>query len=282
MILKNIQFQQFINLALLTIYAYYNNTLQSPIYFIALLLAYALAIEYFLQKRLNSSALVTTLGIVLMVGYLAWYIPFILITLSLLQKRYLHLANSHIFNPSNFAIIAALILFYPKALPIIGQLGYQGYFILIAVLIMASAILFRVNRFIIPIAFISFYILLEYLIARANNPYWELSHFLQQFFTTSFIVYIFFMLTDPKTTPNSIILQTLFGACVALFLVLIEYFTSPRVWNLFLALFIASIFFVPFYKKLDKKEWIKYAIYLSLSVAAIIYISFKKPIYFSM
>ena len=282
MILKNVQFQQFINLLLLVIYAFYNNTLQSSIFFIALLLAFALSIDWLLQKKINYSALVTALGIVLMIGYLKWYIPFVLITIALLQKKYIRLESSHIFNPSNFAVIAALILFYPKALPIIGQLGYQGYFILIVVLIMASAILIRVNRFAIPISFMIFYTLLEYIIIRSSNPYWEFSHFLEQFFTTSFIVYIFFMLTDPKTTPNSLSLQIFFAAVVAFFLVIIEYFTSARVWNLFLSLFISSIFFIPFYRTLKQKEWGLYAIYLTLSILAIIYISQKKPIYFSM
>ena len=282
--LKNIQFQQLINLTLLIYIAYLNNTLQTSPLMAAELVVFATIFEAILTREsyIPYSAGVTALGVVLMVGWLKWYIPFVVIALAILQKRFLKVGGSHIFNPSNFALIAALLIFYPKALPIVGQLGFQGYFVLTVTLILAIFILIRVNRVTIPLTFIVAYIAFEYLIIRHHNPNWEFTHFVNQFYTTSFIVYALFMLTDPKTTPNSISKQAIFATLTAAILVTLEYFTSQRTWNLFLALFLASVFFIPLYRELDKKEWIKYFVILLFAISSVILISTHKPLYFSM
>jgi len=158
-IIKNIQFQQLVNLFLLLAIAKYNNTLYIGWLEIITIALFASITELFILKYLNKpfypplSAIITSFGIILMIGWLKWYIPYVLIILSLIQKRLLIIENRHIFNPSNFAIIAALFIFYPKALPIIGQIGFQGYFIIAIVVILATLILYRVNRLIIPISF---------------------------------------------------------------------------------------------------------------------------------
>ncbi len=295
--LKNIQFQQLINLFLLLLIAQYNNTLQ-----ISWLLILALAIFAVLSELLivnltplltnpypltpnlyfPYSAIITTFGIILMIGWVQWYIPFILIALALLQKKYLLIGKKHIFNPSNFAVVLALAIFYPKALPIIGQLGHQGYSAIIVTILLAVSILYRVNRLTIPIVFSLSYIVLEWLVIGHSNPTWEISHFLTKFYTTSFIVYLLFMLTDPITTPESSLKQAIFAILVATVLVGLDYIYTPRVWNLFLALFFTSALFVPFYRKLEKVDWVKYITILTISTVLIIRISKLTPHYFSM
>ena len=292
--LKNIQFQQLINLFLLLLIAQYNNSLQTSWLLILTLSLFAIISEliivnlpttnYPLTSKLYFpySAVITTFGIILMIGWIQWYIPFILIALALLQKKYLLIGKKHIFNPSNFAVVVALAIFYPKALPIIGQLGHQGYMAIIITILLAIFILYRVNRLTIPIVFSIAYIALEWLIIGHSNPTWEFSHFLTKFYTTSFIVYLLFMLTDPITTPESNIKQTLFALLVAAILVALDYFYTPRVWNLFLALFFVSALFVPFYRKLEKVDWVKYITVLTITIFFIITISKHTPHYFSM
>jgi len=287
-LIKNIQFQQLINLLLLLIIAQSNNTLQISWFQIAILAIFATFTELAILKVQNKalylpySAIITSFGIILMIGWFKWYIPYILTALSLVQKKFLTIQNRHIFNPSNFAVVIALLLFYPKALPIIGQIGYQGYFIVIAVIILATLILIRVNRLTISVIFAISYIALEYLVIGASEPTWQLTNFLDKFYTTSFIVYIFFMLTDPLTTPDSIKLQALFGVVVSAILVSLDYFVGIRVWNLFLALFLTSIAFIPLYRKLNQKEWQIYISFFILALLTTLYISSKTPHYFSM
>ena len=295
--LKNIQFQQVINLFLLLLIAQYNNTLQISWLLILTLALFAILFELIIvnlkslptthypltpKLYLPYSAIITSFGVILMIGWLKWYIPFILIALALLQKKYLLIGKKHIFNPSNFAVVLALVIFYPKALPIIGQLGHQGYTAIIVTILLAVSILYRVNRLTIPIVFSLAYIALEWLIIGHSNPTWEFSHFLTKFYTTSFIVYLLFMLTDPITTPESNLKQAIFALLVATVLVSLDYIYTPRVWNLFLALFFSSALFVPFYRKLEKADWIKYIIVLAISTILIIVISKLIPHYFSM
>jgi len=286
-LLKNIQFQQFINLLLLLYLANINGFLQISWLYIVTLALFSLLFEFVLNYSLVGktyipySAVITAFGVVLMVGWLSWYIPFVIIALSLLQKKF-KLGGSHIFNPSNFAVVIALLLFYPKALPIVGQLGFQGYFTPIVVLFLAIVILIRVNRLTISLSFIVSYILFEYLILGDSDPHWQVDNFLTKLYSTSFIVYTLFMLTDPMTTPNKRYQQMLFGVAVAFMITLFDYTVGMRTWNLFLALFLSSLLAIPLYRKLQAQEVKVYIVLLLISVAIVVAISFKKPLYFSM
>jgi hypothetical protein len=282
-LLKNIQFQQLINLTLLIFLAYSNATLQTSLYMVVGLALFALAFEmllnYYFDKKIfiPYSAIITAFGVVLMVGWLAWYIPFVVIALALLQKRF-KIEGSHIFNPSNLAVVAAMALFYPKAAPIVGELGKNSLVILI-VLSLGALILYRVNRLIITLSFVLFYTLLEYLVIGSSDPMWHFDEFIVKFYSTSFIVYVIFMLTDPITTPDSRIKQIFFAFVVALLAILLDYFVGMHTRNLFIALFVTCVIFLPFYRNISTKTYL-----LLLLITSIVscYILGQKAIYFSM
>jgi len=282
-LLKHIQFQQLINLLLLLALGYQNHTLQTSWLNIISLMLFSGALELAIKKELfvPYSAFITALGVVLMVGWLKWYIPYIIIALAILQKHYLKIANSHIFNPSNFALIVAIFLFYPKALPIVGELGKQSFIVYFVILI-GTLILIRVNRYLITISFLISYTLLNYLVISKVDTTWSFEHYISMLYSTSFIVFIFFMLTDPVTTPKKPLHQIYFGIGVASLIVALNYFIGIRVWNQFLGLFLTSILFTPLYKTMSKKDYIKFTITLILALIITIQISLKAPIYFSM
>lgn len=281
--LKHIQLQQLLNLTLLITLAYLNNTLQTSPQFVLVLALYAMGFELLLKQQfyIPYSAAITALGVVLMVGWLQWQIPFIIIALALLQKHFIKLANRHIFNPSNFALIAALVLFYPKALPIIGEVGKERFILYIIILIGVS-ILLRVNRIVISLSFLSSYIALSYFIIGKSDPMWNLDHFLDSFYSTSFIVYIFFMLTDPVTTPKSLRKQALFGILVAAVSVALDYSIGVRLWHMFVALFLTSIIATPLYRRLNEKEIKEFLALLFFAFLIVATVSAKKALYFSM
>jgi len=274
-----------INLLLLLLLASLNSTLQTSWLNIFSLALFAILVESFISYRFEKrlyfpfSAIITAFGIVLMIGWSRWYIPYILILVAILQKKFLKLENRHIFNPSNFAVIFALLFFYPKALPLVGQLGDEGY-ILSLVVAIGILILVRVDRILITLSFIFSYIFLEYLIIGNSDPHFNLDYFLTKFYSISFVVYLFFMLTDPVTTPSNRWLQIAFGALTALIVVLLDYFSGMHLRNIFLALFLTSIIFVPFYRHKFNKYL--YIFLLFLSIFATFYILSQKPIYFSM
>ncbi len=281
--IKNIQFQQLLNLLLLIYLAYANHTLQTTPLMVSLLMFYAGIFELILKKQLYIpySAAITALGVVLMLGWLAWYIPFIAIAAAIAQKRFLKFDGRHIFNPSNFALIVALALFYPKALPIIGELGRES-FILYVVIIIGTLILIRVNRFAISMSFFLSYFLLSYLLIGKSDPAWTLEHFIDSLYSNSFIVYLFFMLTDPVTTPNKIKEQLLFGLLVALLAVGLNFIIGVRVWHMFVALFLGTVLILPLFRKLKESDWQKYLLVVLLSLTLTVIITLHKPLYFSM
>jgi len=282
-LLKHIQFQQLINLILLLVLSYQNHTLQTSWLNIATLMLFSGVLELIIKRDIfiPYSAFITAIGVVLMVGWLKWYIPYIVIALAILQKHYLKISNSHIFNPSNFALIVAILLFYPKALPIVGELGKQSFIVYFVILI-GSLILIRVNRYLITISFLLAYTLLNYLVISKVDTTWSFENYISMLYSTSFIVFIFFMLTDPITTPKKPLHQIYFGVAVASLIVALNYFIGIRVWNQFLGLFLTSILFTPLYKTMSKEDYKKFTITLILALIITTLISLKAPIYFSM
>ncbi len=275
---KNIQIQQNINLFLLLLLAYFQNSLQISFLFLIFFLGFTITLELLLNKIFYHhfsppfGAINTAFGIVLMIGWSRWYIPFVLITAALLQKKLIKVKNKHIFNPSNFAVIFALLFFYPKALPLLGQLGKE-YFAIFIIIALAFFILIRVKRLAISLSFIIFYILFEYFFIGGSDPTWHFSTFLTKFFSTSFIVYIFFMLTDPLTTPQKTFNQIVFALFVALLVAFLDFFDGMHVRNLFIALFLSSFFRV-FIKLEHQLFW------LFIISIVVLYLYAQKPMVF--
>ena len=286
--LQNIQFQQFINLLLLVIVAFIHSKIQTTWSTIIILAIFASAIELGFSYHYRNkvffpySAIITSFGVILMIGWTQWYIPYILTALALSQKWLLKIDKGHLFNPSNLAVVLALAIFYPKALPIIGQLGREGYLTIIAIIALAIAILIRVNRIIIPIAFVLSYVALEYLLIGSTDPHWKIDDFITTFYSTSFIVYIFFMLTDPRVTPDNSYMQILFGLFVALFVAFLDYINGVHLRNLFIAVFFMSPAFIPLYRQMNGKDFQKYLFVLILCVIIVVYVLSQSSRYFSM
>ena len=285
---KYLQLNQFINLFLLLIVATFNGYINKEWIDIITIILFASFVEnllaYFNNKEffLPYSSMITASSIILMIGWTKWYIPYILITLALLQKWYIKVSNRHIFNPSNFAIIVSYLIFYPKAMPIVGQLGDSGYLTIIAIIFLATITLFFANRVAISISFLLSYIILANLILPYSNPNWNLDNFLDNLYSTSFIVYTLFMITDPRVTPNSINRQILFGFLIAIITVALHYYTGVHLKNIFLALFLTNILFFKIYIDLKSEDLLKYLFFLFLSAIIVIYIIDLPNRYFNM
>jgi enediyne biosynthesis protein E5 len=131
--------------------------------------------------------------------------------LSITSKYVLRVKGRHLWNPSNFGICAILIL----APDVVASLSIQwGNYLLpmIIVWILGSFIIWQVKRFHICATYVVSFLLLAYVrswitghpllaeVAPITGPMYQL--------------FIFFMITDPKTT-----VQTKWGQCVVVFLV---------------------------------------------------------------
>jgi len=256
------------------------------------ILLFALSIEHFFiyikneqHTSFSFSSLSTAIGIILMMVTTTYYIYFIVLTFALAQKQFMQYKGKHFFNPSNFALILGLLLFYKESHLVLGQLSDENW-LMVIVVFMALWVLYRAKRLLIPFIFIVSYIAIQMLLLINYDPVMNMDHLYEHFYSVSFIVFIFFMLTDPRTTPNSYIIQVIFALSLAFASTLLDYYNGFRVQHLFMILFLFTPIAVFFDLREDIKENKVLRIYflalLVLVLGAIIYIEMQPPYYLAM
>ena len=182
-----------------------------------------------------ASAYITGISVGILIRSPAFW-PFALCSLiSITSKYVLRVKGRHIWNPSNFGVSVLLFL----AGDIVASLSIQwGNFLLpmIVIWVLGSVIIWRLRRFhitgIYVVSFIAFAFLRSYItgspwqseIAPLTGPMYQL--------------FIFFMITDPRTTVRS-----KKGQCIVVFLVAFAEFLlrlHQVVYAPFYALFIVG------------------------------------------
>ncbi len=284
-----LQLHQNLNLLVLLLLGYLTANITLFLGDIVLVIFYTLVVEhlflYFNKARsfyVSYSSLSTAIGIVLLLYSASLWIYFTVITVALLQKHFLTLNAKHLFNPSNFALIIALVFFYDEAHIITGQLGDNFLFTML-VLVLALSILVRVNRLIIPIVFLSSYLFFQYFLVVSYEPTVLFESIYHRLYGVTFMLFIYFMLTDPAVTPSSMNGQILFALAIALCTTLLDRFYGFRVQHLFM-----SVFFLSFWvnllpiKRLSIQELKLGMIILFLIIGALVYIEYQTPYYFEM
>jgi len=280
-----LQLVQAVNLFILILIGKYWAFVYLPLNVILLLILFGTGIEYlfiYLRDRdfpyFSFSALSTVMGVSLMMVALKWWIYPVVIFLALLQKHLLRVEGRHFFNPSNFALIMALLFFHTDAGIVFGQLGNAFWFAIVVVFV-GAVILYMANRWVISIAFCISYLLLQYLMIVGYDPVMTFEDIYWRFASVSFIVFVFYMLTDPRTTPEKRVYQFLFGLSVALVATVLDRVYGYRLQHPFLALFLLSGSQIIWMKKIDYR--LK-AVSLFVLIVAIISIQNHPPFYFAM
>ena len=240
---------------------------------------------YFNKSRdfyFSYSAFSTAIGVIVLVYSTSLWIYFIIIALGLAQKHFLNIEKKHLFNPSNFALMMALLWFYDDAHIISGQLGDEPLFSMV-VFVLAMSMLVRVQRWIVPIVFVLFYLFLQYIFIVSYNPVIFLQEIYHRFFSVTFMLFIYFMLTDPSVTPSRWGGQVAFIFFIVLFATLLDRFYGYRVQHLFMSVFFFSFFvnLLPI-KRLSLTQLKLAVIILFLVVGSLVYIELQAPYYFEM
>ena len=277
-------------LGLLLATGLWTGSLYLPWFWILFLVGFSLFWEHlFLYMRssrlsfFSYSAASTALGIVLMMASPHIWVYCVVVVAALLQKHFLMPGKRHLFNPSNFAVITGILLFYDSTHIVQGQLGDASWLAWVLA-VLAIPVLYRAERWIIPLAFTLFYLLLQYLIVVQHDPILLFEGIYFRFYSLSFLLFVFFMLTDPMTTPATAWKQALFALLVALCAVLLDYGMGFRAQHLFMSLFLLT----PLFRLWDlwcglgvwQRLWVLTIIVLALG--AIIYIEMQPPYYFEM
>jgi Na+-transporting NADH:ubiquinone oxidoreductase subunit NqrB len=156
-------------------------------------------------------------------------------------KFTLRLSEKHIFNPTNFGLVTMMLL-TDRVWVSPGQWGNAALLgFLIACL--GGLVVNRAARSDVTFVFLGFYI--SFLFIRAlwlDDP---LSIPFHQIQNGAFLIFSFFMISDPKTTPNSRagrILFAFFVAAGAFIIHFVLYRTNGLLWSLvFFSIFVPLI-----------------------------------------
>lgn len=140
------------------------------------------------------------------------YWPYVLCALiSIVSKYVLRIKNRHIWNPSNFGI-SVLLFLAPEAVATLSIQWGNNVWPMLVIWVLGSIIIYRVHRFNITATYVLSFLAFAFVRSWITGHPWlaEVSPITGPMYQ----LFIFFMITDPKTTVRS---RT--GQCVVAFLI---------------------------------------------------------------
>jgi uncharacterized membrane protein (DUF485 family) len=164
-----------------------------------------------------ASAYITGISVGILLRSPAYWTYALCAALSITSKYALRFRNRHIWNPSNFGICAMLFLASDSVAGLSIQWG-NNFASLIVIWVLGSIIVWRARRFHITATYVASFIALSFLRSWITGDPWQSE--ISPITGPMYQLFIFFMITDPKTTVRS---HT--GQCIVAFAVaLVEFF----------------------------------------------------------
>jgi enediyne biosynthesis protein E5 len=210
----------------------------------ALIVLAAVATQRCFSKDLRS-ALISGLSLALLLRSNHVWILLAAAVIAIASKFIIRVKGKHLFNPTNFAIVA-LIAATNDAWVSPGQWGSAAYFGFLIVCL-GGLVVHRAERADVTYAFIVFWSAV--VIGRSlwlGEPMTIPLHRLEN---GALLLFTFFMISDPRTTPDSRAGRILFAALVALGAGYIQFRlfrTNGILWSLALTSFLTPIIDIVF------------------------------------
>jgi Na+-translocating ferredoxin:NAD+ oxidoreductase RnfD subunit len=179
------------------------------------------------------SALISSLSLCLLLRCDAPWLMAVAAVITIASKFVLRVNGRHVFNPTNLGI-GVMLLLTPRVWVSGGQWGHAALF----VLLLASAGVFVVSkaaRADVTVAFLLTYA--GVLFARAASLGDPFTIPLHQLTNGALVLFAFFMISDPKTTPLDPVARVVFGVLVALVARYVRFtlfHTNDLIWALLL------------------------------------------------
>jgi hypothetical protein len=179
----------------------------------------ALATEIFLSRILTgkwphlASAYITGISVGILVRSPAVWIYAWTSVVSIISKYVLRVGGRHIWNPSNFGISAMLFLASYTGATLSVQWGNNLYAMLV-IWALGSMIIYRLKRFHITATYVACFFLFALVRTWATGDSFQAE--ISPITGPMYQLFIFFMITDPKTTVKSKLGQCAVAASVAL------------------------------------------------------------------
>jgi len=200
------------------------------------LLAELLLGRIFVGKWPNlASAYITGISVGILVRSPAFWPYTVCAVVSIMSKYVLRIKDRHIWNPSNFGI-SVLLFLAPET---VASLSIQwGNYLLpmVVIWILGSIIIWRVRRFHITGTYVACFIVFAFLRSYITGSPWQSE--IAPLTGPMYQLFIFFMITDPKTTVRSKFWQCVVVSLIALVEMILR--LSQVVYAPFYALFLVG------------------------------------------
>lgn len=158
-----------------------------------------------------ASAYITGISVGILIRSPAFWPYALCAAISITSKYVLRFKGQHLWNPSNFGICVMLFLAADFVSPLSIQWG-NNLVAMAIIWLLGSAILWRLHRFHISATYVISFLLLALMRARLLHEPWQAE--VSPITGPEYQLFIFFMITDPKTTVHS-----KFGQCMVAFIV---------------------------------------------------------------
>jgi len=201
------------------------------------------------------SALITALGLCLLFRANDQFTLVFASVLSISSKFFFRIRGKHLFNPANVGIIGTLLISQDGWISP-GQWGSSIIFLFIMGAL-GSILLFKVGRLDTTLAFLIGFFILEYC-RTVLYMGWTMDVLMHKLSSGSFILFAFFMITDPKTSPDHPRARILWALSIALLTFLLStwaYIHTAPIWALFLVTPLTAI--ADLIKKGERFHWEK-------------------------
>lgn len=187
------------------------------------------------------SSAITSLGCCLLIRSDVVWVPALCAALALLAKFVVRFRGKHLFNPANLAFAGGMLATsHVWGSP--SQWGEEGS-VLMWFAALGLMVVVRALRSDVALAYIAFHLLLKLGRVLYLGQRWQvLGH---QMAVASLVLFTFFMISDPRTTPDSRKGRVLFAgtvAAVAFFLQHQLWWMNSPVWALFLCAPLVPLF----------------------------------------
>jgi len=199
--------------------------------------------------RWGFSVLISAMSLCLLLKTNDWYVSLLAAFFTVASKYILRFNKKHIFNPSAFGIVATILLTKDAWLSP-GQWGSNAV-IFFGVITFGTIVVTRVQKLDISLAFLLTFIGLLYW-RQVYVFGWPIDYFIHSFSTGSLLLFTFFMISDPRTSPNHPIARIIWAvliAAVSFYLAAFKWKYNTPVWIL-----VAAAPLVPILDKIFKAK----------------------------
>lgn len=164
----------------------------------------------FIGKYPNlASAYITGISVGILIRSPAFWPYALCAAISITSKYVLRVNGRHIFNPSNFGICVMLFLAAESVATLSIQWG-NNVWPMVVIWILGSAILWRARRLQISATYVASFFVLAFVRAWITHDPWQSE--IAPITGPEYQLFIFFMITDPRTT-----LRSKTGQCIVAF-----------------------------------------------------------------